>query len=303
MSFWILPISGIPISCVTVQALTPAEQNTKEWQDRMIEYDSRIKERLKLKNIPKLPYDNKCEGDIQLSLTQDKEFLEEYSKVITSKDIPEQDDIKDSGDSYYLNMEIALPRGPDNELHFAKVKNEVLDRDGNPVGTYNSNPLLNSKLYEVEYLDGSTETLAANTIAENLFSQINDEGHRELLLDEIVDYRRNKNALSDEEACGKYTTQGWDIMVRWKDGSCNWIALKDLKQSYPVQLAEYATKMGIQDLPVFSWWIPYVLKKRNRIISKIKSKYWQRTHKYGIKIPKLVKHALQNDKENNNTFW
>ena len=92
-------------------------------------------------------------------------------------------------------------------------------------------------------------------------------------------------------------------MVRWKDGSSDWVALKDLKQSYPVQLAEYAIKVGIHHVPAFSWWIPHVIKKRKRIILKIKSKYWQRTHKYGIRIPKSVKQALQIDRENKNTYW
>ena len=35
MSYWILPISGIPISCVTVQRLTNLEQQTDEWRARM----------------------------------------------------------------------------------------------------------------------------------------------------------------------------------------------------------------------------------------------------------------------------
>ena len=45
------------------------------------------------------------------------------------------------------------------------------------------------------------------------------------------------------------------------------------------------------------------MKKRDRIISKIASKYWHKTHKYGIRIPKLVKEALQLDKENGDTRW
>ena len=91
--------------------------------------------------------------------------------------------------------------------------------------------------------------------------------------------------------------------MQWKEGSSNWVSLKDLKDSYPVQLAEYAVQAKIQDRPTFAWWVPYNLKKRSAIISKIKSKYWQRTHKYGIKIPKSVKQALEFDAENKNNFW
>ena len=46
-----------------------------------------------------------------------------------------------------------------------------------------------------------------------------------------------------------------------------------------------------------------MLKKRERILSKIKSKYWQRTHKYGIRIPKTVREALEIEKANGNHLW
>ena len=54
---------------------------------------------------------------------------------------------------------------------------------------------------------------------------------------------------------------------------------------------------------MFAWWTPYVIKKRNRIIAKVKSKYWVKTHKFGIKVPKSVEQAVQFDKENGNTLW
>jgi hypothetical protein len=68
----------------------------------------------------------------------------------------------------------------------------------------------------------------------------------------------------------KRTTRGWEILVRWKDGSLDWIVLKDLKESYPVKLADYAFAQGIQGEPVFAWWAPYVHKKRKSIIAKLK---------------------------------
>ena len=43
------------------------------------------------------------------------------------------------------------------------------------------------------------------------------------------------------------------------------------------------------------------LKKRTAIIQKVKSKYWQRTHKYGIKVPKTMAEAKIIDSENKNT--
>ena len=79
--------------------------------------------------------------------------------------------------------------------------------------------------------------------------------------------------------------------------------MKDLKESYPVQLAEYAVQARIAEEPAFGWWVPHTLKKRNRIIAKVRSKYWVRTHKFGIKVPKTIAEARKFDAENGNTLW
>jgi hypothetical protein len=79
--------------------------------------------------------------------------------------------------------------------------------------------------------------------------------------------------------------------------------LKDAKDSYPLDVAECAVENGISERPSFKWWIPFVLKKRDRIISKTKSSYWTRTHKYGIEIPKNHVDCVRIDNENGNTLW
>ena len=38
-------------------------------------------------------------------------------------------------------------------------------------------------------------------------------------------------------------------------------------------------------------------------MQKIKSIYWSRTQKYGVRIPKSVKEAKEIDEENGNTLW
>ena len=48
-----------------------------------------------------------------------------------------------------------------------------------------------------------------------------------------------------------------------------WERLADLKESYPVQVAEYAKAVGIHGEPAFAWWVEHVLKKRDRIIAKV----------------------------------
>ena len=40
----------------------------------------------------------------------------------------------------------------------------------------------------------------------------------------------------------KRTTRGWNLLVEWKDVSVDWVPLKELKQSNPVDLDEYAVE-------------------------------------------------------------
>ena len=75
------------------------------------------------------------------------------------------------------------------------------------------------------------------------------------------------------------------------DESESWIPLTDLKESYPVDLAEYARTRGISDEAVFIWWVPYTLKKRYIILSAVKRRIRKTTHKYGIEILTSVEHA------------
>ena len=43
--------------------------------------------------------------------------------------------------------------------------------------------------------------------------------------------------------------------------------------------------------------------QKNRIIGKLRWKYWVRTHKFGVNIPKSVQEAKEFNKENGNTLW
>ncbi len=70
-----------------------------------------------------------------------------------------------------------------------------------------------------------------------------------------------------------------------------------------MDLARYATDRDIADEPASAWWVPFVLKKQERILQKVKTKYWSRTHKYGIRIPKSIKEAVKINQENGNAFW
>jgi hypothetical protein len=76
-----------------------------------------------------------------------------------------------------------------------------------------------------------------------------------------------------------------------------------MKESHPVKTAEFARARSIADEPAFVWWVPYTLRKRDIILSKIKTRIRRTTHKYGIEVPNDLEHSLQLDRENGNRLW
>ena len=318
LSYWILTVSGMVISCTTVQRLTESEKIEDHWKNQLTTFDNLIEERLDVRNqdlshkIIEVDEWNKLSAE-----SIDQEFIDDFNKVISDESLPNIDDQKDqtydSDEDGYVNMEIGLPRGNDNELMHATVKRRKLNQEGQTTGQSNKNPILDTRLYEVEFIDGTIEAITANVIAENLLAQVDSEGHRQMMLDEIIDHRSDGNAVQKKNGFitnpktgtkhRKLTTRGWEFCIIWKDGSTNWIKMKDLKESYPVELAQYSIDNKVSDEPAFAWWVPYVVKKRKAIISKVKSKYWQRTHKYGIQVPKNPREAYELDRQNGNTLW
>ncbi len=101
----------------------------------------------------------------------------------------------------------------------------------------------------------------------------------------------------------RQTTQGWKFLVEWSNGSRQWIELKLLKESNPVQVAKYATSWNIDEEPAFAWWVPYVLQKRDAIVSAVNSQVPRTSHKYGIGLPTLVKSAIEIDQKKKNMLW
>jgi hypothetical protein len=182
------------------------------------------------------------------------------------------------------------------------------------VGRAHANPILDTRVYEVEFPNGSVKEYTANILAESLYAQVDEFGNRFLLLKDIIDHDKDSTALSQHEASidnyngsgnssRKVTTKGWKLCCQWADGSTSWEPLCNLKESNPIELAEYAEARNLLNEPAFAWWAKDILRHKRRIIQKVKSHYWQRTHKFGICLPKTVSEALALDKENNNMLW
>ena len=75
-----------------------------------------------------------------------------------------------------------------------------------------------------------------------------------------------------------------------------------MKESNPIEMASYAEAVGISKEPVFAWWVPYTLRKRNLIIKAVNSRL-KHSSKYGIEVPLNIKEALKFDDKNGNHYW
>jgi hypothetical protein len=249
------------------------------------------------------------DDDIQDSVSRESiALLQDLTDGEAGYHMPEMDDFTPESYDEYLTAQILLPVG--GEMAKGQVIKRRRDQNGRPIGLSNSNPMLDTREYEVQFPDGSTQSYLANVIAENLYSQVDAEGNQYAVMDEITDHEYDASVMTDEDlklvADGKkhQTTKGWQLVVAWKDGTTSKVPLREMRNAYPVQVAEYAVANKIHDAPAFRWWVNDVLRKRTRIIQKLKrSKYWIRTTKYGIELPKSVAEALEIDKRTGTTFW
>ena len=217
----------------------------------------------------------------------------------------------EQGDNY-VGVSIMLPRGNSNAR--GKVISRKRDTDGNPIGRADDNPIRDTRTYQVQFPDGEVAELTANVIAESMYASCDNQGNEYLLFDSIVDHKKNDRALTaatqpimhNGHKSLRQSTIGWYLCVQWLDGSTSWQSLKDLKESYPIEVAEYAVTMGIDHEPAFNWWVNGVLKKRERIIALVKgrqAKYLKKNFKFGIEVPSSVREAYALDKLNGDTKW
>jgi len=311
MCYWILTNTGKVIARSTVQAISEADINTEQVTSELKAFDSAIETRLS----------DSSEGHDSLDLPDYLQFVDEglanediqtphYEQVEPEAAMPEADDLDHDAYDKYIAAEVILPKG--DTFLLGKVIGRKRDAEDNLIGTAHSNPIFDTRLYQVQFPEGQVEEYSANIIAQNLYSQLDSEGHRFVLLEDIIDYDKNEDAVPYENRFiisnngnihKRRTTKGWSLCVMWKDGSTSWESLKDLKESFPIQVAEYAVSQGLQNEPAFSWWVKDTISRKNRIVKAMKTRYARKTHKFGVQLPKSIKEAYEIDRITGTDYW
>ena len=79
--------------------------------------------------------------------------------------------------------------------------------------------------------------------------------------------------------------------------------MKDLKESNPVDIAEYVVGNRTFEESAFAWWVPYTLKKLYHIIAKFKARFLKKSRKFGVEVLTSVEEPYGLNQKNNNTLW
>ena len=125
--------------------------------------------------------------------------------LYSDKDDGTQDHVHDADDlvvtpdtqDNYMGAKLNLSFG--GTMRSGSVKQLARDAEGELFGTRNSNPILDTRLYKVEFPDGDVAEFTENVIAENLFSQCDDSGNQYRLMSGIVDHKSNDKAVSKSD--------------------------------------------------------------------------------------------------------
>ena len=176
MTHCVLPVSGMPVLAGTVQQVTKLEKQTKANQQRMRDYNDKMSNKFKEKHLVAESGKPTLE-DWADSSDDDDDFAAEFNRSFDNADVTKADDDFDP-DSHngYLDMELTIDQGGEHP-DFCRVTKCLKDHQGNPIGTSNKNPTLDTRMCEVEFLNGHKQAMSANVIAENVFASINEEGH------------------------------------------------------------------------------------------------------------------------------
>jgi hypothetical protein len=194
LTFYILTQTGQVVSRSSVERVKEIDKQVDEMKLKSKIFDDEVKKKLKLDDLgtDRDKPDPHPWADL---LDVDPDFREEFFRVYQSNEIKDADEEpSEIADAQFLIMELTLPRdgeGPE----FARVTKRLKDEDGKPIGRANDNPMLDTRVFEVEYYDGHMTTMSANVITECMFAQVDHEGSRLLLLDEVVDHRSTKDAI------------------------------------------------------------------------------------------------------------
>ena len=153
--------------------------------------------------------------------------LESYDDADDGKMPLDQDIDRVDADTHdqYVGDQVELPIG--DKMQTGKVMGLKQGLYGEAKGAANTNPIIDTRTYDIEFPNGEITKYSANFIAENMFAQCDMRAKQFVLMAAFVDHNKGGHAV--EIANGfvqkgsnrhkQVMTKGWQLCVEWKDGS------------------------------------------------------------------------------------
>ena len=145
MSYWFLTDKCKVISRTMVQRVTNIEMQEAVNKSQAQAFDQAIRQRIN---------------------DSAHYIIDGGNNVISHPEVKEADEtftLEVMGDTY-VNMELALPQGDTLEPRYARVTKRLRDANGIPIGTAHGNPILDTGMYEVEFMDGEKSSVSATIL-------------------------------------------------------------------------------------------------------------------------------------------
>jgi hypothetical protein len=108
--------------------------------------------------------------DLLVKLQDD---YDSYEPMEPEASKPEIGDFTPEAYDALISAELMLPKG--DVLSPVKVVNRKRDANGNLIGIANTNPIIDTWIYKVQFPGGRTESYAANVIVESMYAQVDHD--------------------------------------------------------------------------------------------------------------------------------
>jgi hypothetical protein len=148
MNYYILPLSGIPIVRSSIQAITPEERLKDAFKNELKKLDAAIHNKYPIENPDNIPD--------YFSHEQDYDYTTPHFDPV-EEDTPEEDNWDPESYDQYISAQILLSKSGTDQEVLGTVIGRKRDAHGNPIGRAHSNPILDTRVYQVELPDGHVE--------------------------------------------------------------------------------------------------------------------------------------------------
>ena len=151
----------------------------------------------------------------------------------------------------------------------------------------------NEGKFIIKFLNGGEELITYNDLI-NHYSQNQEENAELYSFQRILDHKTEKGV--------------WQLKILWSNDEETWEPIKTIKTSVPLTVSRYAQENNLVNKKGFKWCKrhhhnPCRFVRALKVVCKAKMRKNLKKIKFGVEVPRSVKHTLELDEANGNKLW